>query len=236
MGSKKPTVADLYELLQHTAKKEDLEGLATTKDIEKLEAKFEARLETIEEEVGKIPEIEERLNENVAETCQLTERVGYLERELARAQQNEIKKDLYDKRMNIITLGVPERTNESKTDCRDYIRKMLENMGVFDAANIILVDVHRLGREKENSTRPIIFKVNSMFAVHNIFQCAKNLQTTAKGVYIRRHLPKQMRDMKDKLKGKMNELYTLGLKPKWVIDFKTYTYFIKDKNGKVYTV
>ena len=115
------------------------------------------------------------------------------------------------------------------------------NIEVPNAGSIAILDCHRLGKQKyvNDETpvlRPIIFKVNDIFKLKDIFDKAEKLKTMYKSVYFRRHVPKSKRDQKIKLKGKMQELYDGGLQPKWRIDYEEYEYYIIDKNGKTYRI
>ena len=92
------------------------------------------------------------------------------------------------------------------------------NIEVPNAGSIAILDCHRLGKQKyvNDETpvlRPIIFKVNDIFKLKDIFDKAEKLKTMYKSVYFRRHVPKSKRDQKIKLKGKMQELYDGGLQP-----------------------
>ena len=241
-NKKNITVADLYDLMttfinEKAATKEDVTGLATTDDIEALEGRMNVKFTAMENDIKSLGDLRTSLSENVAETMQLKERVEFLENEHAKRVKDEVKRELYDRRLNAIAFGIPEKSKESKDDCVDEIRILLINAGVRNAENITIVDCHRLGKpnDSRSAARPIIFKVNSMFVISDIFQRAKFFKDAGLDhVYIRRHLPKSMRDQRDELKGTMKRLYDAGLKPKWVLDYNTYTYYIVDKNNKTY--
>ena len=100
--------------------------------------------------------------------------------------------------------GKEETENESKRDCRDYIRGLLSKMRVPNANDITIVDAHRLGKVAGN--RPIIFSVPDMFIVKDIVDKIPTLKTFDDGIYIRKHLPKSMRDERLKMKDKMNKV------------------------------
>ena len=97
----------------------------------------------------------------------------------------------------------------------------------------MLIDLVKL---QVTGNRPIIFSVPDMFAVKDIVDKTPTLKTFDNGIYIRKHLPKSMRDERLKMKNKMKQLYDEGLQPKWQINFDTYKSYILDKNGVKYHV
>ena len=218
----------LNEFIGKAATKDDLVGLAKTEDITALE-----------EKVGNlqcsIKTAQDALNENVDKTKELNDRLTSLEADCSRLRQNETKRELYDRRMNLLVFGMPEKNDESKRDCLSEVRKLLVKMKVPNADHIHIVDAHRLGK-KYVAVRPIIFKVADMFALRNIIKQLPELKKISNTVYFRRHLPKAMRDQREKLKIKMQKLYDDNMKPKWQIDYDTCESYIKDKDNNIYKV
>ena len=145
------TINEVFNLLNEfigiAATKADLVGLAKTEDITALE-----------EKVGNlqcsIKTAQDAINENVDKVKELNDRVTSLEADCSRLRQNETKRELYDRRMNLLVFGMPEKNEESKRDCLSEVRKLLVKMKVPNADHIHIVAAHRLGK-KYDGVRPI---------------------------------------------------------------------------------
>ena len=224
----KVTINELYTMLtdfiqNKAVTKDDLKELAKTSDLEALEKKVDEMQKSMET-------LTQTVASNTAENSKLKNRVTELEDTVKTLKSKEVMREMHDRRRNLLLFGKEESANESKTDCRDFVRGLLTKMRVPNAESITIVDAHRLGKTK--GKRPIIFSVPDMFIVKNIIDQIPVLKTFDNGLYFRKHLPKAMRDEREKLKGKMKALYDADQQPKWQIDFDNYSSYILDKTGK----
>ena len=243
----KVTINEVYALLmnfiqERAVTKDDIKGLAKAEDLIAVETKITQKVDALQESLEKNTRT---LDKNIADTVESKGRVTTLEETVAEMKVmkaemkvNEIKRQMHDRRKNLLVCGKPENTNETKRDCRDYIRTLLIDMQVPDAENLIIVDAHRLGKGNPATIRPIVFSVTDTFVVKDITDQLSELRKLRDydNVYFRKHLPKSMLDQRKKLKRKMQELYNSGMKPRWQINFETYESYIKDKNGKTYLI
>ena len=236
------TLESLYEFMtEKAATKDDLKHLATKSDIAELEVKYEERFADIESDLKKIKPLEDNLSANVASTLQLKDSIKTLKEEVDKLKKNEIRREIHERKVNLVLFGITEGKNDNKKKCLEEVRKVLKRIEVPNHERITILDCHRLGAAKKDDdgnpiSRPIIFKVNDIFKQKDIFDRTDKLKNFYNDVYIRRHVPKSLRDQKDVLKSKMKELYDAGLQPKWRIDYQVFEYYIVDKNEKKYTM
>ena len=230
------TILELYNMMSNfinnqAVTKDDIKGLAKAEDVTALGQKVDVMQTSLDS-------LKASHETNVAATTAVAQRTSVLEAEMAILKTNEVKRQMHERRMNLLVLGKAEQENETKRACRDYIRKLLVDLKVPDAETLTIVDAHRLGKQKEGTVRPIIFRVPDMFIVKDILDKVPELRNLDdySNVYFRKHLPKSMKDERKKLKNKMQELYDNGMRPKWQIDFDTYTSYILDKDGRKYFV
>ena len=105
----------LYDFMtEKAATKEDLQNLATTKDIQDLEARWDKKFELVQAELNKIKPLEDNLSANVAETISLQESVKQLQTEVKKLQKNEVKRELYERKVNVVLLAYQRNATKIK--------------------------------------------------------------------------------------------------------------------------
>ena len=106
-----------------------------------------------------------------------------LETVLQVRENDQIRLEAYDKRLNRLIHGLSEsdRAWESREETHKLLNNFLRDGLTIDPQTIIFIDYHRLhprpifnGSEKK--TRRIIIKVASVFDKHTILKSAKNLK------------------------------------------------------------
>ncbi len=164
------------------------------------------KVESLEKEVSKIPEIQvdvqtaiDNTNFNESETLKLDKRVCNLEKDNKflnircnqlyemvkheRKEKMEIKNKLSEvedrqRRDNLVFEGVPDKKGESAGECRSSMRKHLKDtLKVTDADNISMGRVHRLGAYKEGENRQTIVKFDLFQQREKVWAKGKGLPT-----------------------------------------------------------
>ena len=185
--------------------------------IERIENKidnFESRLNQIESTLNKrIEKLDNKVKHIPTQDnlIKLENRVKQIEQTLKINKKEELLRELYSKRLNILIHGLDESkeawetTAQTKTVLTKFFTEGLE----IDLNSLSLVDCHRLPqrpifKEGQKITRPIILKLANAFDKRFIFKAASKLKNynmqdsghslssnekTNKSVYITEHLP-----------------------------------------------
>ena len=252
-------------LINTAATKDDLSNLATKADIQGLASKedLKAMKEEVTSEVNelidfKFGQMDEKLNATTAANnvvvneyenrIRQVEHCLKVERESNRAKQ--IMYEMYNRRLNFITLGLDDDKNfESRDESESLVRDILQVMQVKNASTMKFIDCHRLPRKKKASEgeamtstkafcRPIITRLDNMFDMNHIFDKLKDglklvneHRADNNKVYIKRDLPKELLKQKQKLQDRFQELYLAKKSPRWFLDMGKAKFCIKGKNN-----
>jgi len=221
---------------------------------------FGTRLTSLEDKfTNKVKDIEDSLNEKASlnDLAEANERISYLESALMKLQTDNVQRESYSKRMNLLIHGLEENGAwETREQTRSILNNFLSEGLKLNPGDISLVDFHRLPQRpifKSNKqiTRPIIIKLSTVFDKQTILNSAKHLKnyngkvTTKKtdgehsqfrrnsnnsnSVYITDHLPKTYFLQKKSLLPKFKNLKSLGVKAKWGIVNGMYCLITDDK-------
>ena len=118
---------------------------------------------------------------------------------IANLERNKVMRESYDKRLNILVHGLKESENETKRQIKRTSETFLRDGLKLYPDAIKLVDVHRLPQRPlkiagNMKTRPITFKVSTIFENHDIYESMSKLKNynndRASTVFITQHLPK----------------------------------------------
>ena len=159
------------------------------------------------------------------------------------AQRTRILNDLYSKRMNMIIHGIEDNLAwETRQLSLEHVKRFLNvALKVEDADKIKIIDAHRmpmnpLNRKqprssRENKSRPIIFKLDTMFDKEKIDLCLKNLKGYNEGrdlkVYVTNHLPREMQAQKAALNVHFKNAKKAKKKTAWKIDYNKAEIFLQ---------
>jgi len=135
--------------------------------------------------------------------------VSKFEKLEAKTKQDQIAKDTYSKRFNLLIHGLKENKDkawETREEMEEIFLKFLtEGLGL-SRNDITLADIHRLSKQPVYSNnikvdRPIIFKLTNAFDNNKIKNCRKllkkfnekqnNRSSAPSYVYVSDHLPKE---------------------------------------------
>ena len=86
---------------------------------------------------------------------------------IANLERNNVMRESYDKRLNILVHGLKESENETKRQTKRTLETFLRDGLDLDSDAIKLVDVHRLSQRPlkkagKMKAQPIIFKVSTV--------------------------------------------------------------------------
>ena len=150
----------------------------------------------------------------------LEKKINRLEHALQNKSNEDLMRELYSKRLNLLIHGLDETKEawETKIQTKSMLAKFFHEGLDLDLNSISLVDCHRLPqrpifKQGQKITRPIIIKLTNAFDKSVIFNSASNLKKynqqlsgssatngrSRKSVYITEHLPQQLYYQKKKL-------------------------------------
>ena len=120
----------------------------------------------------------------------LTDRIQKLELKLKNYHEakfkNEVAKEAYSKRLNLLVHRLPERMDSAWETREETIQVfnefMIEGLRIQDPSDVKIVDIHRLPQHPVfkngiKQTRPVIIKLNSLFDKKTTFLCVKHLKS-----------------------------------------------------------
>ena len=213
-----PTVADLQkqilefqktfkEFASNAPSKDNLKCLASKEDISNLDTKITANYEQLNAKINNVEQSvitcrnDIKANTKTMENheSRLTVLEAQLKYEITNIRKKNVLKDMYDRRRNLLILGIEEKNyewDETPAQSEELIREVLTQMKVEGMDCLVIEDCHRLpsNRRKpekkdpklsENpgnmKPRPIIFKLTNMLDVRKILDCGKSLKEINKG-------------------------------------------------------
>ena len=204
---------NMAEALADINRKLDV-ALARIQEIEEIKEKqrqMEKENVTLKESLEfahqSIKEQTERANAQEKTISELTKDVRELTQTVAFEKERAIKLESHSRRNNLIFYSIPEEEKESTAKTEDLVFAFLEEkLKMQEEANDISIErAHRLGKRKENKSRPIIVKFSFHRDKERILSNAYKLAGTGFGisqdfpqeiVAIRKELVKVMKEAK----------------------------------------
>ena len=106
--------------------------------------------------------------------------------------------EVYDRRENLRFFGLPESTESTIEDSREVLYRFLErDLDIEGSRNIEFQGVHRLGRKKEGTSRPIIARFLRYPDREQVFKAALEAQDEI-DVKLYADLPKEIQENRKK--------------------------------------
>ena len=223
--------------------------------IERIEKKidnFESRLNQIESTLNKrIEKLDNKVKylPTQDDLIKLENRVKQIEQTLNINKKEELLRELYSKRLNILIHGLNESKQawETTTQTKTVLAKFFTEGREIDLNSLSLVDCHRLPQQPifkqgQKVTKPIILKLANAFDKRLILKAVSKLkkynmqdlghslstnEKTSKPVYITEHLPHLLYQQKKKLLPLFKDAKNKKEPTKWAID-GNYCLYIKD--------
>lgn len=149
-----------------------------------------------------------------------------------------IKRDLYDRRWNILIHGVEDDITryEDYSVSEEKVREILRDaLKLPNWETMVISDCHRLPqkplklqrnlRSGKKKRRPLIFKVTTRKDCNAVWDNVSNLkefnddQSADDKIYITKHLPKQLQDQKKALQKVYNKAKLQYKETEWKIDY-----------------
>ena len=184
----------LQEILKKLEKLDTIEGAVN--NLQKSFEKLEGRIQTLEDAYATtkhdVEDLKERLNANETDKKTTAEKIQKVEDNIksslaalqkandelrAKVKLSEDKNlylEAYSRRENIKFKNIPEE-GTGKEDTEMVLRTFLEmELGFSNAANVEIQRVHRLGKRKGESPRPILARFLRYKVLHLIYRfCSK---------------------------------------------------------------
>ena len=208
----------------------------------KIESTLNKRIEKLDNKVKYVPTQDDLIK--------LENRVKQIEQTLKINKKEELLRELYSKRLNILIHGLIESKKawETTTQTKTVLTKFFTEGLEIDLNSIPLVDCHRLPqrlifKQGQRVTRPIILKLANVFNKRLILKATSKLkkynmqesghslssnEKTSKSVYITEHLPHLLYQQKKKLLPLFKEAKNKKEPTKWAIVDGNYCLYIKD--------
>ena len=188
-----------------------------------------------------------------AKVEQLAAKIEQLEGDLPAAKSDEIVKEAYNKRLNLLVHGVSESVDniwESREVTLQLFIQLMTQGLKLNMKQINIIDIHRLPQRPifnrgTRVTRPIIVKLGSVFDKNLIFSSCKHLKTynqvrlaeteeagtvaTIKPAFITDHLPQAFQKQKKALLPQFKKAREEKKKTSWKIMNGKYCLFIENK-------
>ena len=217
--------------------------------VDSLDKKFNYISEELQEQKKLIIDLETKVEAKVSKEdyYELLARVESLEKQ-------DLNREAYSKRMNLLIHGLDEKVWETKAETRNILTKFMDDGLKIDSSKISVLDIHRLPQHPitkhgKKVARPIIIKVASSHDKYLIMSNLGNLkaynesqklkanestescdlQIRKTPVFITEHLPKQFYNQKKRLMPKFKEARQAGQKTSWSISDGSYCLFIDGK-------
>ena len=184
---------------------------------------------------------------------ELAAKIKQLEGDLAAAKSDEIVKEAYNKRLNLLVHGVPESVHNiwelREVTLQLFIQLITQGLKL-NTKQINIIDIYRLPQRPifnrgTRVTRPTIVKLGSVFDKNLIFSSCKHLKTynlvrlaetekagtvtTMKPVFITDHLPSAFQKQKKALLPQFKKAREEKKKTSWKIMNEKYCLFIDNK-------
>lgn len=175
----------------------------------------------------------------------ILERIKTLENVIQTNENDQIMRESYDKRLNLLIHGVKESVGpwELKEKTKEILSNFMRDGLRIDPESISLIDYHRLPqrpifRANKKVTRPIIIKVATVFDKQRILKSAKNLKQYnfdkstssadehVSSVYITEHLPRILYNHKKKLLPLFKEAKKRNQRTRWSIENGSYFLYV----------
>ena len=185
--------AKVQKILEKLGKLDTIE--LSLKNIESKLAKLETRtteLEAFKEETKKdiselkdganfaskqLQEKSQELAKAEAEITELTRKVQKHEEAVKETESKSLYLEAYSRRENIKFMNIEEGPPVQPEDTEEILRGFLEReLGYVDAQNVEFQRVHRTGKTKEGSPRPILARFLRYKDVQNIFSLGHRLK------------------------------------------------------------
>ena len=185
--------AKVQKILEKLGKLDMIE--LSLKNIESKLAKLETRtteLEAFKEETKKdiselkdganfaskqLQEKSQELAKAEAEITELTRKVQKHEEAVKETESKCLYLEAYSRRENIKFMNIEEGPPDQPEDTEEILRDFLEReLGYVDAQNVEFQRVHRTGKTKEGSPRPILARFLRYKDVQNIFSLGHRLK------------------------------------------------------------
>ena len=219
--------------------------------IDKFNKKFEEMFEGLNE---KYDEIKSALDNKASVDLfkRLKLRVEQLEQERANAKQDEVAREAYSKRLNLLIHGIEESLEEiweTKQSTLEKFDRFLENGLKISRSQIKVIDIHRLPqrplfKQGYQVCRSIIVILGSVFDKQLILSSCKNLKAyngnlfhdgkltngkQSRTIYVTEHLPKTFVNQKKLLLPSFNKARKEKKQAYWRIDHGQYCLFVDNE-------
>ena len=219
--------------------------------IDKFNKKFEEMFEGLNEKYGELKSaLDNKASVDLFKRLKL--RVEQLEQERANAKQDEVAREAYSKRLNLLVHGIEESKEEvweTKQSTLDKFDQFLENGLKICRSQIKVTDIHRLSqrplfKQGHQVCRPIIVKLSSVFDKQLILSSCKNLKAynanlfhdgkltngkQGRTIYVTEHLPKTFVNQKKLLLPSFNKARKEKKQAYWRIDHGQYCLFVDNE-------
>ena len=219
--------------------------------------KYDRNFETINNSLNvvnkKIVNLEQSKT-NAKSFDELAERVQKLEAFKHDLKKEELMRESYSKRLNLLIHGLEEKKEsvwETRIETQEIFNRFLFDGLKLEPNSISLVDIHRLPqhpimRQEKKVTRPIIIKLSNARDKKTILDSLVKLKkfnenkqhslqdsTSQSGksmVYVSEHLPKEFYEQKKQLMPRFKQARSNGDKTRWSAIDGAYRLFV---NGKM---
>ena len=156
---------------------------------------------------------------------------------------DQLMREAYEKRLNILIHGLPEKDNawETREKTRIVFDNFLREGLKLDPSTVNLDDIHRLpqGPHRTGKIRPIIIKMATNMDKQKIYSSLKNLKNynTARSsnandsspVFVTDHLPKLFQNQKKALIPHFKEARSQNKKTYWKAENGQYHLYINNR-------
>lgn len=168
--------------------------------VEELLKLISSRLDGIDEKLGKIAN---DMNIIKLENKQLKEKVEKQDKRIESLEKEARKK-------NLVLKGVMDEEAEGQGELLEKIALVMNNVGVEWEKERDLEDYTRLGKYREDGTRPILVKLNKYNKKIEVLKQAKNLKNSE--IWINEDFTKEVQEERRKLVPIMKEARRKGQK------------------------
>ena len=146
----------------------------------------------------KLKEMDTGLQFSNAEVEDLKTQSRNNQQSIVSLKERLLYQEVYNRRENLRFFGLPESTESTIEDSREVLYRFLErNLDIEGARNIEFQGVHRLGRKKEGTSRPIMARFLRYPDRERVFKAALEAQDEI-DVKVYADLPKEIQENRRK--------------------------------------
>ena len=222
--------------------------------VDKFNKNFEEMFEVLSEKYGELKSaLDNKASVDLFKRLKL--RVEQLEQERANAKQDEVAREAYSKRLNLLLHDIEESIQEvweTKQSTLEKFDQFLKNGLKICRSQIKVIDIHQLPqrplfKQGHQACRPIIVKLSSVFDKQLILSSCKNLKAynanlfhdgkltngkQGRTIYVTEPLPKTFVNQKKLLLPSFNKARKEKKQAYWRTDLGQYCLFVDNEKRK----